>query len=182
MMQAYPNFRISSGKKVIEKGKKKKIYLEHNLRIVLKTWPWSLALSTSFELFLEKVIEIRPRVDWDKGRALQYLLDTLGFDTSNNVLPMYIGDDKTDEDAFKVWGMFFVTIIIIFTFAYSCNLARCSCVQVIRRIGQGFPIVVSSTPKQTKAAYSLREPTEVMSFLIRLVKWKRSVSSSKFIA
>lgn len=48
-------------------------------------------------------MEIRPNVNWDKGRALKYLLNTLGFDNFNNVLPMYLGDDTTDEDAFKVW-------------------------------------------------------------------------------
>lgn len=41
-------------------------------------------------------------IDWDKGRALDYILDTLGFGNSTYFLPMYIGDDKTDEDAFKV--------------------------------------------------------------------------------
>uniref|UniRef100_A0A2N9I6W0 Trehalose 6-phosphate phosphatase n=1 Tax=Fagus sylvatica TaxID=28930 RepID=A0A2N9I6W0_FAGSY len=50
----------------------------------------------------KKVMEIRPKINWDKGRALQYLLDTLGFNNLKDVLPMYIGDDKTDEDAFKV--------------------------------------------------------------------------------
>ena len=48
-------------------------------------------------------MEIRPTIDWDKGRALQYLLDNLGFDSSSDALPIYIGDDKTDEDAFKVY-------------------------------------------------------------------------------
>lgn len=47
-------------------------------------------------------MEIRPTVNWDKGRALLYLLDNLGFDNSSDVLPIYIGDDKTDEDAFEV--------------------------------------------------------------------------------
>ena len=47
-------------------------------------------------------MEIRPNINWDKGLALQYLLDTLGFENSSEVLPIYIGDDKTDEDAFKV--------------------------------------------------------------------------------
>ncbi|KAL4360220.1 probable trehalose-phosphate phosphatase 3 [Arachis hypogaea] len=46
-----------------------------------------------------KVMEIRPKIKWDKGRALLYLLETLGFDNFNHVLPIYIGDDKTDEDA-----------------------------------------------------------------------------------
>ncbi|KAL5989293.1 hypothetical protein ACLOJK_010183 [Asimina triloba] len=48
-----------------------------------------------------KVMEIRPSIKWDKGNALEYLLDTLGFGSSNDVVPLYIGDDLTDEDAFK---------------------------------------------------------------------------------
>ncbi|KAK0595344.1 hypothetical protein LWI29_005767 [Acer saccharum] len=47
------------------------------------------------------VMEIRPSIEWDKGHALEYLLDTLGMSNSNDVLPLYIGDDRTDEDAFK---------------------------------------------------------------------------------
>lgn len=47
-------------------------------------------------------MEIRPCIDWDKGRALEYLLDTFGFNNASDFLPLYIGDDKTDEDAFKV--------------------------------------------------------------------------------
>lgn len=47
-------------------------------------------------------MEIRPNVKWDKGHALMYLLNTLGFESFNDVLPMYIGDDRTDEDAFEV--------------------------------------------------------------------------------
>lgn len=27
----------------------------------------------------------------------------IGFTNSSDVLPVYIGDDRTDEDAFKVW-------------------------------------------------------------------------------
>lgn len=47
-------------------------------------------------------MEIRPNIEWDKGRALLYLLDTLGFGNSKDVVPIYIGDDRTDEDAFEV--------------------------------------------------------------------------------
>lgn len=53
-----------------------------------------------------KVLEIRPCIGWNKGDALKYLLDTLGFHnstSSNHVFPIYIGDDTTDEDAFKVF-------------------------------------------------------------------------------
>ncbi|MED6162232.1 hypothetical protein PIB30_068455 [Stylosanthes scabra] len=96
-----------------------------------------------------KVMEIRPKINWDKGRALLYLLETLGFDNFNDVLPIYIGDDKTDEDAFKV----------------------------IVHIGHGFPIIVSSVAKETMASFSLRDPSHVMAFLIRLAKWKRKLTT-----
>lgn len=48
-------------------------------------------------------MEIRPSIEWNKGHALEYFLDSLGLGSSTNILPVYIGDDRTDEDAFKVW-------------------------------------------------------------------------------
>ncbi|XP_043711353.1 probable trehalose-phosphate phosphatase J [Telopea speciosissima] len=92
-----------------------------------------------------KVLEIRPTIKWDKGKALEFLLESLGFANCKDVLPVYIGDDKTDEDAFKV----------------------------LKDRGQGFGILVSKFPKDTNASYSLQEPSEVMDFLQRLVEWKR---------
>lgn len=50
---------------------------------------------------------------------------------------------------------------------------------MINCIGRGFPIVVSSTAKETKALYSLRDPMEVNSFLLLLGKWKGSSSVDK---
>ncbi|KAI3749088.1 hypothetical protein L6452_12658 [Arctium lappa] len=92
----------------------------------------------------KKVLEIRPSIDWNKGHALEYLLDNLGFnDDSTNVLPIYIGDDRTDEDAFKV----------------------------LRERGEGYPILVSSKPRDTMAFHSLHDTSEVLSFLIRLGRW-----------
>lgn len=48
-------------------------------------------------------MEIRPSINWNKGNAVEYFLDTLGLSSCNDILPVYIGDDRTDEDAFKVW-------------------------------------------------------------------------------
>jgi trehalose 6-phosphate phosphatase len=48
----------------------------------------------------KKIIELKPDVDWHKGRALQWLLKEL--DLGENVMPIYLGDDMTDEDAFSV--------------------------------------------------------------------------------
>ena len=44
------------------------------------------------------VYEIQPKVDWDKGKAVLYLLEALDLD---DVVPIYLGDDITDEDAFE---------------------------------------------------------------------------------
>lgn len=44
-----------------------------------------------------KVLEIRPRVDWDKGMAVRWIQQA---SANPGALPIYIGDDSTDEDAF----------------------------------------------------------------------------------
>jgi trehalose 6-phosphate phosphatase len=43
------------------------------------------------------VIELRPNVDWHKGRAVEWLADQLQCRRESRV---FIGDDETDEDAF----------------------------------------------------------------------------------
>jgi alpha,alpha-trehalase len=45
-----------------------------------------------------KVIELRPNIMWDKGRALKWIVRQIAHPEA--VLPIYIGDDLTDEDAF----------------------------------------------------------------------------------
>ncbi|CAA7027156.1 unnamed protein product [Microthlaspi erraticum] len=109
------------------------------IRSVLKEYP-TLNLTQG-----RKVFEIRPMIEWDKGKALEFLLQSLGFGNSNSVFPVYIGDDRTDEDAFKM----------------------------LRDRGEGFGILVSKYPKDTDASYSLQDPSEVMDFLQRLVEWKQ---------
>ncbi|KAJ8505352.1 hypothetical protein OPV22_006238 [Ensete ventricosum] len=84
-----------------------------------------------------KVLEVRPVIDWNKGKAVEFLLESLGLSHRDDVLPIYIGDDRTDEDAFKV----------------------------LRECNRGFGILVSTVPKETNAFYSLRDPSEVQEFL-----------------
>lgn len=93
-----------------------------------------------------KVLEIRPVIDWNKGKAVEFLLESLGLNDRDDVLPIYVGDDRTDEDAFKV----------------------------LSEASKGFGILVSSKPKETNANYSLRDPSEVMEFLVSLVRWKKT--------
>jgi trehalose 6-phosphate phosphatase len=45
----------------------------------------------------KKVIEIRPKLNWTKGHTAVWLIGRM---RHRSVLPIYIGDDRTDEDAF----------------------------------------------------------------------------------
>ncbi len=83
------------------------------------------------------VFELRPKIDWHKGKALDYLLRRLGLD-DGSVLPIYIGDDVTDEDAFETLR------------------------------GRGIAICVKEQPAPTAAAFRVRDPEEVCRFLRHL--------------
>lgn len=51
------------------------------------------------------IVEVRPRVKWHKGKAVLFLLDQMRPPKDAPVL--YLGDDRTDEDAFRAlreWG------------------------------------------------------------------------------
>lgn len=86
----------------------------------------------------KKIFELQPDIDWHKGRAVTWLLQALDLN-GPEVLPIYIGDDVTDEDAFRTLR------------------------------GRGSGIVVCDEPRETAAQYGLKSTAEVSSFLDRLV-------------
>lgn len=50
----------------------------------------------------KKVLEVRPVTRWHKGTILAWFLEHAMFsDASRPVMPIYVGDDTTDEDAFR---------------------------------------------------------------------------------
>ena len=82
----------------------------------------------------KKVFELRPRIDWDKGRAVLWLLGALELE-GGEVLPFYLGDDDTDEDAFAALA------------------------------DRGIGVLVADLPQPSAATYHLANPDEVARFL-----------------
>lgn len=86
----------------------------------------------------KKVLELKPNCEWNKGKALEWLMNRMNFDL-NRYLPVFIGDDLTDEDGFSV----------------------------VRENGIG--IIVSDDPERySQACYSLSAINEVYDFLHKL--------------
>jgi|MudIll2142460700_1097286.scaffolds.fasta_scaffold129864_2 trehalose 6-phosphate phosphatase len=56
----------------------------------------------------KKVIELTPNVSWNKGSAVLWILEQL----KDKCMPFYVGDDETDETAFKVLHRKGITIRI----------------------------------------------------------------------
>ncbi len=92
----------------------------------------------------KKHLELRPRLDWDKGKAVLWILDRLDADGGSPWIPLYLGDDVTDEDAFRAIA------------------------------GRGVGVLVGDSagdeagPRPTAATYVLRDPDEARRFLERL--------------
>ena len=49
----------------------------------------------------KKIVEMKPDLDWHKGKAVEWILDELELTDDYSIMPVYIGDDDTDEDAFQ---------------------------------------------------------------------------------
>lgn len=88
------------------------------------------------------VFEIRPGVDFHKGKAVKEILKG----SSRNLLPVYIGDDQTDEDAFREVK------------------------------GRGITVFVGPGWLTSGAEHYLQDPTEVHNFLLRCYATRRNGS------
>ncbi len=86
-----------------------------------------------------KVFDLGPKVEWHKGKAIRWILRVQGL-ASHTTLPLYIGDDVTDEGAFQ-------------------ELA-----------GDGLTITVLGGPVDTHATHLLPDPPAVEEFLSRLAQ------------
>jgi len=91
----------------------------------------------------KKVFELQPDIGWNKGEAVLFLMKSLRLDETE-FLPLFIGDDVTDEDAFRALR------------------------------GRGVAIVVRKEAYPTEAAYALSSPGEVQAFLGAILRGLRA--------
>jgi alpha,alpha-trehalase len=89
----------------------------------------------------KKVFELKPDIEWDKGKALLWVMKALGLDFDNS-LTMYIGDDTTDEDAFRE----------------------------LKNKGTGIIVRDGDKNRKTFAGYYLNNTSEVQAFLMKLAE------------
>ncbi|MDX1656452.1 MAG: trehalose-phosphatase, partial [Candidatus Competibacteraceae bacterium] len=92
----------------------------------------------------KKLFELQPDIDWHKGKAVRWLLKTLELERVD-ILPMFLGDDITDEDAFRE----------------------------LRDDGLG--VLVADEPKPSAAHYALRDPDEVARFFAKMIDTLKEV-------
>lgn len=96
----------------------------------------------------KKVLRLQPDIEWDKGHAVLWLLQRLDLDRPG-ILPIYIGDDLTDEDA----------------------------LQALRRRGVGIVVRGEDDTRDTAAQYALADCDDVRRFLEELIALEPGRSS-----
>ena len=91
----------------------------------------------------KKIHEVKPNLPWNKGNAVEWLLShEAQKKKGEGLLPVYLGDDVTDEDAFRVLA------------------------------DKGVAVRIGKARGVSHARYFLRNIDEVLSFLKRLKKMK----------
>lgn len=88
----------------------------------------------------KKIVEIKPDIDWHKGKAVNWIMDALELTGRDDIIPMFIGDDITDEDGFEVLK------------------------------DKGIGILVGGHGQKTHAQYALKNVYQVREFFNRLLK------------
>lgn len=86
----------------------------------------------------KKVFEILPAFDWDKGKAVRFIVKALGYNWHDAAI-VYIGDDTTDADAYRVIST------------------------------RGVPVHVCPEEKPSPAYFKLRDPDDVQRFFEKLI-------------
>lgn len=82
-----------------------------------------------------EAIEARPPIGWDKGRAVLHILrEQFGPDWSERVRVIYVGDDQTDEDAFRFLSGLAMTFRVGSADAPTAALHRLPEVEAVRRL------------------------------------------------
>lgn len=69
--------------------------INESVRRVFNEDPIGLRLTTG-----KRILEVRPDIDWHKGKALLYIIREIEQVRGAEMLPVFVGDDKTDEDGF----------------------------------------------------------------------------------
>ncbi|MFC1979281.1 trehalose-phosphatase [Chloroflexota bacterium] len=90
----------------------------------------------------KKVWEVRPPVDWHKGKAIGMIINEMkAFTKCGQLLTIYLGDDTTDEDVFRI----------------------------IHR-PEGWSIFIGEENHSSNANYFLNSNSEVLTFFSRLLE------------
>lgn len=92
----------------------------------------------------KKVYEVRPAVNWNKGKAIQLIMKKYGKGgRQSGLLPIYLGDDLTDEDGF----------------------------QMIKKYGIGVTGYVGEPRSDYSAQFYLKSTEEVTQFMSKILEY-----------